>query len=375
MKQLDINRNNNKRLWEILNSVIKRGTGQKNYPKYFICNDHEEYNMDVVANSLNEFFVTAGPNLARTITDPGKAQEKPDTLIDRNPYSMFLTAVDENEVFEIVKKCKNQKSLDCNDIDMIVVKRVIEAIIKPFTYICNLSLQTGRFPDRMKIAKVIPLYKSGNKHHFTNYRPVSLLPQFSKILEKLFNNRLEKFIDKHKLLTESQYGFRSSRSTSLALLDSIECITNSIDKKQYVAGLFIDLSKAFDTIDHDILIRKLERYGVRGVALDWVRSYLGDRKQFVKLNGGCSLCMDIACGVPQGSVLGPKFFNLYINDICKVSKVLKMVLFADDTNIFCSGDDLQNLLEDMTNEISKVKFWLDKNKLSLNLNKSKLMLF
>lgn len=146
MKQLDINRNNNKRLWEILNSVIKRGTGQKNDPKYLICNDHEEYNMDV----LNEFFVTAGPNLARTITHPGKAQEKPDTLTDRNPYSMFLTAVDENKVFEVVKKCKSQESLDCNDIHMTVVKRVIEAIIKPFTYICNLSFQTGQFPDRMK---------------------------------------------------------------------------------------------------------------------------------------------------------------------------------------------------------------------------------
>lgn len=248
-------------------------------------------------------------------------------------------------------------------------------ILKPFPYICNLSFQTGLFPDRMKIAKVIPLYKSGNKHHFTNYRPVSLLPQFSTILEKLFNNRLEEFIDKHKLLTESQYRFRSSRSTSLGLLDSTEYITNSIDKKQHVAGLFLDLRKAFDTIGHDILIRKLERCGVRGVVLNWVLSYLRDRKQFVKLNGCCSLCMDIACGVPQGSVFGPKFFNLYINGICKVSKVLKMVLFADDTNIFCSGDDLQHLLDELTTEISKVKFWLDKNKLSLNLNKTKIMVF
>lgn len=187
MKQLDINRNNNKRLWEILNSVIKRGTGQNNYPKIFICNVHEEYNMDVVANSLNEFFVTAGPNLARTITDPGKAQEKSDTLTEIH-ILCFSQPLMKMKFLKLSKKCKNQKSLDCNDIDMIVVKRVIEAIIKPFTYICNLSFQTGRFPDRMKIAKVIPLYKSGNKHHFTNYRPVSSLPQFSKVLEKLFKN-------------------------------------------------------------------------------------------------------------------------------------------------------------------------------------------
>ena len=117
----------------------------------------------------------------------------------------------------------------------------------------------------MKIAKVIPLFKAGNKHHFTNYRPVSLLPQFSKHFEKLFNNRLNNFIEKHKLLTESQYGFRANRSTSMALIDSLEEITSSIDQKKHAIGIFIDLKKAFDTINHDILIKKLERYGIRGV--------------------------------------------------------------------------------------------------------------
>ena len=127
---------------------------------------------------------------------------------------------------------------------MTVVKRVIEGISKPLIYICNLSFQTGTFPDKMKIAKVIPLYKTGNKHQFTNYRPVSLLSQFSKILEKLFNNRLDSFINKHRLLTESQYGFRSNRATSLALIDSVEEITNSIDQKEYTVGIFIDLKKS-----------------------------------------------------------------------------------------------------------------------------------
>ena len=124
----------------------------------------------------------------------------------------------------------------------------------------------------MKRAKVIPLYKTGNKHQFTNYRPVSLLSQFSKILEKPFHNRLHKFIDKHKLLTESQYGFRSNRATSLALIDSVEEITNSIDLKQYTVGIFIDLQKAFDTINHDILFKKLDQYGIRGKALEWLKS-------------------------------------------------------------------------------------------------------
>lgn len=161
---------------------------------------------------------------------------------------------------------------------MSIVKNVIEGISKPLTYICNLSFQTCTFPNTMKIAKVIPLHNSGNKHLFTSYRPVSLLPQFSKIFEKLFNNQPDKFLDKHKLLSESQYGFRSNRPTSLALIESIEEITNSLDQKLYTIGIFIDIKKAFDTINHDILLMKLEQYGIRGRVLDWMRSYLTDRK-------------------------------------------------------------------------------------------------
>jgi hypothetical protein len=161
----------------------------------------------------------------------------------------------------------------------------------------------------------------------------------------------------------------------MAIIESIEEITSALDHKNYVMGVFVDLKKAFDTIDHDILINKLERYGIRGIVLDWVRSYLSKRQQFVKLGSSRSVCLDIACGIPQGSVLGPKLFILYINDICSLSKLLKMVLFADDTNIFCSGENLQQLVKDVTKEINKLKIWFDSNKLSLNLNKTKIMLF
>ncbi len=149
---------------------------------------------------------------------------------------MFVQAVNESELVEIVRKCKNKKSTDCNDTDMCTVKKVIEEISKPLTYICNLSFQTGSFPNKIKIAKVIPLYKTGNKHHFTNYRPVSLLPQFSKTLEKLFNNQWDKFIDKHKLLSDSQFGFRANRLASLAFMDFTGEITNSIDPPKKCSG-------------------------------------------------------------------------------------------------------------------------------------------
>ncbi len=154
-----------------------------------------------------------------------------------------------------------------------------------------------------------------------NYRPVSLLPQFSKTLEKLYSKKLCNFINKHKLLTDSQYRFKTNQSTSLALTELTEETTNSIDKKKFAVGAFIDLKKAFNTTDHELLIRKLEKYGMWRVALNWLRSYLRDRYQFVKMGEHKSECLNIVCGVPQGSLFGPLLFNMYIHDACKVSAI------------------------------------------------------
>ena len=169
---------------------------------------------------------------------------------------------------------------------MFLVKNVIDNIVKP--YFCNLSLNSGIFPDSMKIAKVLPIFKNDDPKCVSNYRPVSLLPQFSKILEKIFNNRLVKYLNKYNIICDSQYGFRQNHSTELAILEMVEKITDSIDKKRIPMGIFIDLKKAFDTIDHEILVNKLKFYGIRGVALDWLKSYLNNRKQYVNFNGTSS---------------------------------------------------------------------------------------
>ena len=360
--------------WRILNTIIKKTKRCSSYPDVFVNDGKDLSKKSDIANGFNEFFVNIGPSLADKIITPKNVNIQ-DYMKDKNVNSLFLHAVDENEIIDTVKNFKNKLSTDCNDIDMTLLKKVIDNIVYPLTYICNKSFTEGTFPDDMKTARVIPLFKTGEKNVFTNYRPVSLLPQFSKLLEKLFSARLDKFIDKYNILTENQYGFRANRCTSDALLELVEKITNSIDKKKYTVGVFIDLKKAFDTIDHKLLLKKMELYGVRGVALNWMASYLNNRKQYVDIDGELSLYLTVLCGVPQGSILGPKLFILYINDICNVSKILELILFADDTNLFCTDDNLELLSKKISEELNKLSVWFAVNKLSLNLTKTNYMIF
>ena len=267
------------------------------------------------------FFTNVGPNLAKNISIPEKDVSIYDYLEGKVDHTMFLSPVDDQEIIRTVQNCKN-KSTDYSDINMSLIKNVIKKIVQLFGHICHVSFQTGVFPSKMKIAKVVPLFKCREKNVFTNYRPISLLPQFSKIQEKLYNNRMDEFLKKYEILSPSQYGFRSNMSTTHALLELVEEITSSLDNNKYAIGVFVDLKKAFDTVDHDILAKKLHFYGVRGVAHKWILSYLKNRQQFVNCYNCDTEILNVSCGFPQGSILGPKFFIMY-NDICKVSKYQK----------------------------------------------------
>ena len=251
---------------------------------------------------------------------------------------MFLQPVTEEDILQQVKNAKNKKSKCHDQFDMCLLKKIIPYIVKPLAHICNTSLMNGIFPDRMKIARVIPLFKNGDVKEFSNYRTVSILPQFSKILEKVFHNRLMSFINDKQLLNNIQFGFRNNMYTALALIELVEEITTAIDEGKTTVGVFIDLkTKAFDTVDHNILVNKLEHYRIRGLANNWVCSYIENRRQYVCINDSNSECLDVKCGVPQGFILGPALFILYVNDMCNVSKSLKSILFADDKTEICTG--------------------------------------
>ena len=247
--------------------------------------------------------------------------------------------------------------------------------MQPLLKIFNLSLSTGIVPNELKIAKVIPIFKTGNLQSFGNYRPISLLPCFSKVLERLVANRLNKFIDKHKILDTSQYGFRANYSTQMALIDLVDKITASLDKTNHTYGIFLDLSKAFDTTDHDILLNKMSKYGIRGTVFDWFKNYLFDRKQFVVWQNSFSSLKPVSCGVPQGSILGPILFLLYINDLPNSTNLLKFILFADDTNLFYSSKDQKEATSVINRELRSVSEWMNCNKLSVNLKKTCYMIF
>ena len=365
-----------KETWKIINDLVnKKSSTRLSYPTEFIKNGSIISGSMNIAEHFNSFFANIGPTLAKGIPKSDRHVES--FLRDRVTGLIFLNPVTEEELINIVHSAKDKKSKGYDGIDMCLLKKIIPHILTPLRHICNTSLGQGIFPDEMKIARIIPLFKSCDKQNVSNYRPISLLPQFSKILEKIFNNRLMNFLNSNNLLYLRQYGFRKNMSTSMAIMELVENITTAMDNGKFTIGVFIDLKKAFDTVDHSILVTKLDHYGIRGVAKQWLSSYLENRKQYVCFNGTDSGFLPITCGVSQGSILGPTLFLLYVNDLCNVSTRLTYILFADDTSCFIiiEGTDLADMCVQLSSEMNKLSTWFKTNRLSLNVSKTNCMIF
>lgn len=220
-----------------------------------------------------------------------------------------IRPVTSQELLDISKSFKRNKAPGYDDITINIIKDTIDIITEPLKNIINLTFTAGVFPEKLKTAKVTAVFKNDNPQKVENYRPISILPSFSKFFEKALHNRIMDFLDKFNILNPNQFGFRKNHSTSLALTHLINKVTSAVDESKITGGVFLDLSKAFDTLDHNLLIHKLDYYGISGVALNWIRSYLENRQQFVQYNGRQSVKQNIVCGIPQGSILGPLLFS------------------------------------------------------------------
>ena len=326
-----------------------------------------------IVEKLNNFFVSVGPETEKQVPKvPHASPEK--YLRNRNQFELIIAHISHEEVLSIISALPN-KSTGPTSVPLRLLKDVADLIITPLCHIINLSFSSGIFPEILKISKVVPIHKGGSTQEVNNFRPISLLSIFDKIIEKLMHKRLYEFFEEHNILYEFQFGFRKRMSTGHSLVEITEEIKESIDNGKFGCGIFIDLKKAFDTVNHKILLTKLEHYGVRGALLKWFESYLTDRRQYVFHNGVASDMKTLTCGVPQGSVLGPLLFLIYVNDLPNISDKLRFFLFADDTNIYYDSHDLIELEKTVNQELRKLSQWLNINRLALNVGKTNFVIF
>ena len=366
-------RTDSAKTWKILNQLIGKSNNKNEVTSFFNINGNLTNDRTVISNSFCDFFSNIGPNLASKIPDSNSHFT---TFLQENYNdTIYMSPTDPEEIYKILLNLRPKKSCGIDGISNDLLKKLACVIKLPISIAINKSLETGNVPDILKIAKIVPIFKAKDKQSLTNYRPISLLPNISKILEKVVHKRIYTFLTSKNILYNSQYGFRNNHSTNQAMAEFLSCVLKGFEQNKYTLALFLDLSKAFDTIDHNILLQKLHHYGIRGIALDWVKSYLSGRVQYVEYNGVKSTQKPMICGVPQGSVLGPLLFIIYMNDLHFALEHSSGILFADDTTIHNTNNDLTVLFDTMNKDLNQVTQWFRANKLSLNLSKTHYILF
>ena len=325
-----------------------------------------------IATVLNNYFTTIGKELANKYPTT-KGYRK--YMKHSNKNSFFLKAMSEQDVIDKIKNLSPKKAGGHDNITPKLLKEAIAEVSQQITHVINLSFKNAAVPKRLKIAKVIPCFKKKSKEESkkpSNYRPISLLSTIHKLLEKCMHEQLMTFLEKNNILFKYQFGFRRGYSTILALTEIIDQILNHLEENDLVAGIYCDFSKAFDTVDHGILLDKLHHYGIRGHANKWFESYLSNRLQYTYVNGTKSECQDILYGVPQGSVLGPLLFLVYTNDMqyCITEEDCHLKLFADDSNAFVIRNTYNELKNAITQTLRDLIEWSELNKLTINYDKT-----
>lgn len=376
--KINKNSNSNSCIWKSINNILNNSVNTTSEITLKpLIDDQGILNDNIsIPDRLNNYFVNVGKEIASNIQSIPSNDSIYDTLSGNSKCQTFqIYPTTPNEVNDIIKNLKHKNSSGHDDINQNIVILCADYISEIISDIINSSFSTGIVPQELKIAKVIPIFKSGSKCTESNYRPISNLSIFSKILEKAMFNRCINYLDKYKMLTDYQFGFRANHSTYMPIMNLVDLISSNFELHHHSIGIFLDLKKAFDVIDHKILLNKLAYYGFKGLSHTWFSNYLTNRIQFTWANSLSSELKNIEYGVPQGSILGPLLFLIFINDLPNISTFFKYLLFADDTNLVASHYDLKELTTQINLELVKISQWFNINKLALNLEKTNFIYF
>lgn len=370
-------RNVGKICWRIINNL--KGKPKKGIGSIDIHGETVDPNKDPgatrIANFFNEYYIRVAQRTIDESQGQGSGVGNTTFGVPWISQSFFRRDITTSEIIDVINSLKNKSNTNDTILNAIVLKRSCQFLVPILKHLFNLSLQQGYFPPELKHAIVIPIYKKGEKTNVENYRPISLLPTVSKIFEKIVKNLILSFLDQRDFFSNCQFGFLKNKNVNLAIYKQVNEICEAMEGGFKVAGLYIDLKKAFDLVSHDILLDKLYKYGFRAEMYQWFKSYLNLRTQSVKINGSLSNPLTVTYGVPQGSVLGPILFLVFLNDIFLLPFVSKITCFADDTALLCYANSYHELGIKLRSDVAIIHDWFIVNNMVPNSSKTELLIY
>ena len=376
--QLEENATKPDRFWKIVNDIYSTKSKSETTSNRFTFENETVTSKQEIANGFCKFFSTIA-NKLKSKAFPFKnlvwGNKKAEVYFEKHQFQ--FKEVTGCDILKRLKGLKRKCAVGLDEISASFLKDTAFVIAKPLAHVINLSLKHGIFPAHLSKAKVTPIFKSGNKESFDNYRPISVLSAISKIFEKCVHSQIMDHLENNKLLSTQQFGYRRRRSTDLASVCFLDQIRQAMDEGKLTGAVYVDLSKAFDTIGHNAIIQKLPKFGITGIPQKWFCSYLFGRYQHVSYQNTLSTAEPIYCGVPQGSILGPLLFLLHFNDAANVLTKCKIVKYADDTVLFYSHKDSKEIESVLNCDFNYLCHWLEENELIINCKKGKseVMLF